>query len=102
MTFYDHEFQNIALRGGNDFPVRHFWLREHFLRYNLMRNNFDDANLLGRSVPRIPHFEVRRRAIAQVHRAARLVRSRIGGWEIFSVLRDERAFLVNAPDFESG
>src|SRR6476620_6773877 len=102
MTFYDHEFQNVALGIGNDFPVRHFWLREHFFRYNLMRDNFDDADFFRRSILRARHFEVSRRAITQVHRAARLVRSRTGGWEIFSVLRDERTLLVDTPDFELG
>ena len=100
VTFDDHEFQNVSRDVGNDFPIRQLRLRQNLFRDDLVRHDFDHADFFRGAVSRNSDFEIGRRAIVQVHRAARLFRGRAGGAEISAVLRHERAFLVNAPDFK--
>ena len=95
---FDHdEFQDVAFDVGNNLPVENLGRLENFFRDDLMRDDFNHADFLrALSV----HFEIRWRAIAQVHRAARLFRALSFRSKIFPVFGHECAFLVNAFDLE--
>jgi len=89
MTFDDDEFKNIAPDVRHDFAVLDFWSGDDFLRHDLVRDYFDDADFLRARCgdDEVPRF------VTEVHGAAGQRHARNRFTQIFSIFGDEHAFL---------